>query len=51
VEHLSSVDEVVNFLHEIVQEYRLAQAKAQVPEPIKTFYNKTKNYNLQFFKL
>ncbi len=51
MEHLSSVDKVVNFLHEIVQEYRLAQAKAQVPEPIKTFYNKTKNYNLQFFKL
>ena len=31
MEHLSSVDEVVNFLHKIVQENRLTQAEAEVP--------------------
>ena len=30
--HLSSVDEVENFLHEVVEKDRLTEAKAKVPE-------------------
>jgi hypothetical protein len=35
VEHLCSIDEVVDFLHEIVQKDGLAQAEAEVPVTIK----------------
>ena len=31
VEHLHAVDEVVNLLHEVVQENRLAETQTQVP--------------------
>ena len=32
--HLSSIDEVENLLHEVVQEDCLAEAKAEVPDSI-----------------